>query len=237
MEHIEVASTIVEYVRETHVSMLELVLLAIELCEVLQYGHQNGVLHRDLKPSNILVGNDGRPKVIDFGVAGSLGGDRLPLTLATQAGDILGTLAYMSPEQCGGDARTADARADTYALGAVIYEMFTHAPAFDLSTKTIPDAIQTVIGGMPKLPSSFDAQLRGDLDAIVMKSLEREPARRYQSAADFALDLQAYLDGLPVRARKQTWLYRSERFVRRNWIAIGSLTLVIRFCFRPPWCR
>jgi serine/threonine protein kinase len=227
MEHIEGARTIVEYVRETHVSMRDRVRLAIELCEVLQYGHQNGVLHRDLKPSNILVGNDGRPKVIDFGVAGSLGGDRLPLTLATQAGDILGTLAYMSPEQCGGDARTADARADTYALGAVIYEMFTHAPAFDLSTKTIPDAIQTVIGGMPKLPSSFDAQLRGDLDAIVMKSLEREPARRYQSAADFALDLQAYLDGLPVRARKQTWLYRSERFVRRNWIAIGSLTLVI----------
>lgn len=227
MEHIDGARTIVEYVRDTQLAIPDRVRLAVELCEVLQYGHQNGVLHRDLKPSNILVGSDGRPKIIDFGVAGSLGGDRLPLTLATQAGDMLGTLAYMSPEQCGGDARTADARADTYALGAVLYEILTLEPAFDLRSKALPDAIQTVVAGVPRLPSMLEPALRGDLEAIVMKALERDPARRYQSAAAFAQDLQAFLEGAPVRARKQTIFYRSERFLRRHWLPVAIAGTVL----------
>ena len=220
MEHIEGARTVVEYVRATNASLQRRVALAIELCEVLQYGHQNGVLHRDLKPSNVLVGSDERLKVIDFGVAGSLGGDKLPLTLATKVGDILGTLAYMSPEQCSGQGKSADARSDTYAIGAVLYEMFTLTPVFDLRSKSIPDAISSVVAGLPRRAALVNPALRGDLEAIVMKALDRDPSLRYQSAAELTGDLRAYVNGAPVLARRQTIAYRSVRFLRRRWIPV-----------------
>ena len=178
------------------------------------------VLHRDLKPSNVLVGSDERLKVIDFGVAGSLGGDKLPLTLATKVGDILGTLAYMSPEQCSGQGKSADARSDTYAIGAVLYEMFTLTPVFDLRSKSIPDAISSVVAGLPRRAALVNPALRGDLEAIVMKALDRDPSLRYQSAAELTGDLRAYVNGAPVLARRQTIAYRSVRFLRRRWIPV-----------------
>jgi serine/threonine protein kinase len=226
MEHIEGSRTIVEYVREARLTHRERARLAIEVCEIVQYGHQNGVIHRDLKPSNILVGSNGRARVIDFGVASTLGGDRLPLTLATHAGDLLGTLAYMSPDLCGGDASAADARADTYALGAVLYEMLTLEPAFDLRGMAVHEAIRTIREGSPKRASLVQPALRGDLEAIVMKALERLPVLRYQSPASLAADLQAFLDGGPVGARKQTVLYRLQRYVERRWIPLAIASSV-----------
>ena len=221
MEYIEGAQTIVEFARETTAPLRARVALAIELCDVLQYGHQRGVLHRDLKPSNVLIGQDARLKVIDFGVAGSLGSNALPVTHATHAGDILGTIAYMSPEQCSGDHRVPDARSDTYALGTVIYELLTLAPAFDVRSKSIPDAIQLVVGASPRRASMVNPSLRGDLEAILMKSLEREPERRYQTAAELALDLRAYLSSGTVSARHHTLRYRATRFLCRRWLPVS----------------
>jgi predicted Ser/Thr protein kinase len=226
MEHIEGACTIIEHVRAAALSRNECVKLAIELCVILQYGHQNGVLHRDLKPSNLLVGSNKQLKVIDFGVARSFGADQHPLTLATRAGDLFGTLAYMSPEQCGGDGRTVDARSDIYALGTVLYEMLTLKPAIDLDAKGVPEAVRAVVQAEIIRPSVLQPDLRGDLEAIVMKALERDPALRFQSATEMALDLEAFLRGDAVGARRQTVLYRSERFLRKHWIpAIGVLSL------------
>ena len=226
MEHIEGARTVIEHVRATALSRDDCVKLAIELCAILQFGHQNGVLHRDLKPSNILVGSNKQIKVIDFGVARSFGGDQHPLTLATRAGDLLGTLAYMSPEQCGGDGRTVDARSDIYALGTVLYEMLTLTPAIALGAKGVPEAVRAVVQAEIIRPSILRPELRGDLEAIVMKALERDPALRFQSATEMASDLEAFLRGDAVRARRQTVLYRSERFLRKHWLsAFGVLAL------------
>ncbi len=226
IELVEGARTIVDYAATGQLPLAERVALAAALCDIVQYGHQNGVLHRDLKPSNILIGPDDCIKVIDFGVSSCASGPLEPLTVATQVGDIVGTLAYMSPEQCGRDSQAVDARSDVYALGAVLYEVLTQRPALDLREKSLAAAVQAVVEGTPRLPSTVDPGLRGDLDAIVMKALELDPARRYQTPQAIAVDLRAHLTGFPVSARRQTPLYRAQRFTRRRWFPISAAAAV-----------
>ncbi len=226
MELVEDARSIVDYAATKQLSLIKRVRLAADLCDIVQYGHQNGVLHRDIKPSNILIGQDGSIKVIDFGVSSCASGPLEPLTAATQAGDIVGTLAYMSPEQCGRDAQAVDARSDVYALGAVLYEVLTQRPALDLREKSLAAAVQAVVESAPQLPSTTDPALRGDLDAIVMKALELDPARRYQTPQAIAEDLRAHLSGFPVSARRQTALYRARRLVRRRWLPTSAAAAV-----------
>lgn len=226
MEYIEKARTITAYGRERFLDARSRLEMFVVVCEAVQHGHQNGVIHRDLKPGNILVDSDGRPKVIDFGVARSSESRRPFETQYTEMGQLIGTLNYMSPEQCvGGGA--IDVRTDVYSLGVVLYELLCGAPPHDLSTLPIPEALRVVLQDTPRRPSSVNAAFRGDIDAIVMKAIEKEPARRYQTASEFAADVKRCLESQPIQARPATTIYQLRKFAQRNRGLVGGAAAVV----------
>ena len=217
-----------------------------EVCSGVQHAHQKGVIHRDLKPSNILVTEvDGRPfpKIIDFGIAKALASGGIEaMTFATQANFILGTPHYMSPEQIE-DVGSVDTRSDIYALGTVLYEMLTGHPPFAEMTKqgqTRQEFWRIIRDKNPPRPStSFTtrtvaapvrakevrmdvSKLPADLDWIALRALEKEPQRRYQSAAEFAADLQCFLDGAPVSAHPPSTAYIASRWIKRHRVAFAA---------------
>jgi WD40 repeat protein/serine/threonine protein kinase len=231
--------------------------LFIPICHALQHAHQKGIIHRDLKPSNILVTLiDGKPvpKVIDFGVAKATGADGklTESTLATQLGFVVGTLEYMSPEQAGvRGAGDIDTRADIYSLGVILYELVTGLRPLDAkrlksaalaemirivqeeepskpSTRLISHASLPALAALRKTqPSKLMALLRGELDWIVMKCLEKDRERRYATANALGRDIQRYLADEPVEARPPTARYRLRKFVIRHKRPVLAATLVM----------
>ncbi|MFO0983385.1 MAG: bifunctional serine/threonine-protein kinase/formylglycine-generating enzyme family protein [Planctomycetota bacterium] len=194
--------------------------LMLKVCDAVHHAHQKGIIHRDLKPQNILVGASGQPKILDFGVAKATDADHHLATQRTQVGQILGTLAYMSPEQASGNPDEVDTRADIYSLGVVLYELLANRLPFDVRGKPIADAAR-IIREQDAVPLGRVARaLRGDLDTIVAKALEKDRARRYQAASDLAADLQRFLNQETVLARPVTRTYRLRKFVRRNRAAV-----------------
>ena len=204
--------------------------LLVDVCRAVHHAHLRGIVHRDLKPGNILVDGSGAPRVLDFGIARLVeeAGPGL-----TEAGQVLGTVPYMSPEQFGGDSRAIDARSDVYALGAIAYELFSgRLPHPRLGDSTLFEAVDIVRNERPAPLDTVAAGARGDLAVVVMKALEAEPERRYASAAEFAADLLAVLEHRPVQARAPTRTYLLRRFVRRHRalsaaIATTALILVV----------
>ena len=220
------------------------------VCRAVQHAHQNGVIHRDIKPSNILVGVvDGQavPKVIDFGIAKALEGSLTGHALVTEARQMLGTPPYMSPEQADLGERSVDTRSDIYALGVVLYELLTggtpldsarleHTPLGDLQRLICDTAVEkpstrvkrlgeradaaSWVGAMER--SSLRRRLRGELDWIVMKALEKDRDRRYQSAAEFADDVDRYLSGRAVLAGPPSKAYVLRTFVRRHRLGLAA---------------
>ncbi len=188
--------------------------LLVDVCGAVQHAHQRGVIHRDLKPANILVDSSGQVRVLDFGIA-RLVDDAGPGM--TEVGQILGTVPYMSPEQLGGDSRRIDARSDVYALGVLAYQLIAgRLPHPRLTDSTLFAAVDIVRNERPPPLGTLAAHARGDLETVVMKSLETEPARRYASADAFANDLVAAIEHRPVQARAPTAAYLARRFVRRH---------------------
>lgn len=212
-----------EYVRGTDLAshctlkalpLRERLRLLVEICAAVHHAHTRGVIHRDLKPGNILMDPEGRPKVLDFGVAHVASDEREPMTVA---GQVLGTLTYMSPELLGGAALNADPRSDVYSLGAIAYELVGGAPPYPaLANSTILAAIDLVRSGAPPRLSALAPVARGDLETIVMKALAADPAQRYGSAAELGADLQRYLQDRPIEARPPTAMYVTRLFVRRH---------------------
>jgi eukaryotic-like serine/threonine-protein kinase len=234
MEYVN-GPAITAYVRARGLSLRDRLKLFLQVCNAVAFAHQRGIIHRDLKPSNVLVTSDvgppGHVKVIDFGIAKALHGSVAASPL-TAGGELLGTLAYMSPEQLRGDATSTDTRTDIFALGVLLYEIVAERPASDPER-----GIEGIIGlqdedrGAKRL--ARDIRGRGpDLSAIVERAVAPDPERRYDSVRGLGEDVQRCLDGRPVLARRGSWLYVSSKFVRRHRAASA---LAVLLCTVSAW--
>jgi non-specific serine/threonine protein kinase/serine/threonine-protein kinase len=197
--------------------------LMARVCEAVHHAHQRGIIHRDLKPGNILVDESGQPKVVDFGVARVIDSDA-QATGQTDVGRLVGTLAYMSPEQVA-DASKLDARSDVYALGVIVYELLAGRLPYTVS-RTLLEAVQTIREEDPAPLSSISRSYRGDIETIVAKALEKDKARRYASAADFAGDIGRYLADKPIVARPSSTTYQVQKFARRHKALVAGVAAV-----------
>lgn len=198
------------------------------ICDAVQHAHTRGVMHRDLKPGNIMVTDEGAPKVLDFGVARSVGAERNQDTLQTDAGQLIGTLPYMSPEQLSGDPHGADTRADTYALGVILYELLSGRTPHETSGLGLLEAAEVIRAGPGVRLATLDPKYRGDIDIMVRKALETDRERRYQTAAEFGEDIRRYLQGQTITARPASAVYQLSRVAKRHMPAtIASAAALI----------
>ena len=198
--------------------------LMARVCEGVQHAHQRGIIHRDLKPGNILVDETGQPKILDFGVARTIDSDAR-MTHQTDAGQIVGTLAYMSPEQVLADPMELDTRSDVYALGVVLYQMLAQRLPYKISSR-LHEAVRTIQEHEPKPLSTVSSAYRGDIETIVGKALEKDKARRYSSAAEFAADIRRYLHDEPIMARPASTIYQLHKFARRHKALVFGVAAV-----------
>lgn len=251
MEYIPGATTITDYARSHKLPLIDRLRLFLDVCDAVQHGHQLGVIHRDIKPGNILVAEaaaqeatlvetplqssfatarlTGRPhptpKIIDFGVARSVDPAQAVITRDSDLGRLVGTLNYMSPEQCSESAEV-DIRCDVYALGVVLYQLIAERLPYDLGRVPLPKAIQIITHDSPPPLSRFAPESRGDLEAIVGMALEKEPHRRYASVAALATDVRRYLADQPIEARPATTITQLRKFARRNRAVVAGVAAV-----------
>jgi eukaryotic-like serine/threonine-protein kinase len=228
MEYIE-GEPIDAYAARRELSVEDRLRLFLPVCGAVAYAHQHLVVHRDIKPLNILVTPEGAPKLLDFGIAKVLQ-DGAEET-STVTGMRLLTPEYASPEQVEG--RHATTVSDVYALGVVLYELLTGRLPYRFRSRTPLDVVEAVRTTDPERPSAVGGseklrrRLRGDLDTILLTALRKEPDRRYPSVEQLATDLRRHLDGLPVRARPDTFGYRAGKFVRRNRVSVAAGIVVV----------
>ena len=219
-----------EFVKRGKLGVKDIFALVAKVAHALQFAHQKGVIHRDIKPANVLVDANGQPKILDFGIARLNEPQAQVLAQQTRFGQIIGTLAYMSPEQMSASSN-ADVRSDVYALGIVLYELLTGELPIKISTTSLLDAIKLLAEGKRKALSELRPNLRGEVELIVNTAVNRELNQRYDSAASFANDLENYLNHRPLKAQKPNFSYVLAKFVRRNRALAAAFTLAIASLF------
>jgi eukaryotic-like serine/threonine-protein kinase len=193
--------------------------------DAVAYAHRRGVIHRDLKPGNILVGPDGVPKVVDFGLASLAESDAA--TRLTVSGQVLGTLPYIAPEQLERETDVADTRADVYALGVILHELLTGRLPVEVSSLPAALAIQRLREAEHEDPAARDPSLRGDLATIIVRATAREPDQRYQTVDELTGDLRRFLADEPILARRPTVRQRVRRFVKRNPALVAGCVVAV----------
>ncbi|MDB4739203.1 serine/threonine-protein kinase [Akkermansiaceae bacterium] len=252
MEHVE-GVCITDYCDTNRLGLPERLTLFIQVCEAVQHAHQKGVIHRDIKPNNILVGlSEGKPrvKVIDFGIAKATGPSLTEKTLFTAQGMLIGTPAYMSPEQAEMSGADIDTRSDVYSLGILLYELLVGEPPFHpkrllqagygeilrIIREEQPQKLSeksTTIGDLSEIAASreldeltLSKRLNGDLDWITLKALEKDRTRRYSTIQEFAADVSRHLNNEPVTAGPPSFRYSFKKFVRRNRVGVSATAAI-----------
>lgn len=222
MELINDALPITAYADRHTLDLRDRVRMFIAVVDAVHHGHLHGIIHRDLKPGNILVDRDGRAKVIDFGVARTTEARATSLTRAADSHQLIGTLNYMSPEQCSPGA-DIDSRTDVYALGVILYELACRQLPHQLADVPLPLAIQTILQSAPPRPVLGDR----DLEAIILKAIAKSPDHRYDSASALSTDLRRWLEGEAIEARPPTALDQCRRFAHRNHALVVASAAVL----------
>ena len=245
---------ITDYCDKHRLTIKERLGLVMQVCEGVQHAHQKAIIHRDLKPSNVLVeevDNKPVPKIIDFGLAKAAGPRLTEMTMFTEAGAMLGTPDYMSPEQADRNERNIDTRTDVYSLGVILYELLVGALPFGSrelreagmeamlqkiseqeplrpSTKlrSLGESAKDSAGKRREEPESLERHLRGELDWITIKALEKDRTRRYGSPSDLAADIQRHLQNQPVLAGPPSATYRASKFIRRHTAGLAAVVLL-----------
>ncbi|MGB0714674.1 MAG: protein kinase domain-containing protein, partial [Phycisphaerae bacterium] len=212
--------------------------LFARICDGVHYAHLKGIVHRDLKPANVLVsipqthsqhlsGSSrfpihGEPKILDFGIARLTDSDVQATTLVTSVGELVGTVGYMSPEQASGDPTQVDIRSDIYALGMILFELLADRKPYELGASML-EAVRVIQEDEPPRLGSIRTVLRGDIETIVGKCLEKDPGLRYQSAADLSADIRRHLSDEPILARAPSAFYQVRKFTRRHRLVVGGV--------------
>jgi serine/threonine protein kinase/Flp pilus assembly protein TadD len=246
---------ITDYCDGEKLSIRERLELFVQVCQAVQHAHHKGIIHRDIKPTNVLItlhGGDAVPKMIDFGVAKAIGQQLTERTLFTGLAQFVGTPLYMSPEQAGLSGQDLDTRSDIYSLGVLLYELLSGVTPFDAGRlraaalgeiqriireeeppmpsarlSSLGDSVTAVSANRLSDPRKLVHSVRGELDWIVMKCLEKDRGRRYETANDFAADLKRYLTDQPVEACPPSAWYRFGKFARRNRASLGTAGLIM----------
>ncbi|MFH0983142.1 MAG: protein kinase [Planctomycetota bacterium] len=246
MEYIE-GRSLSAYLAQNPLTVDNMLRLFQKICAAVNYAHEHGVIHRDLKPSNILIDDAGEPHVVDFGLAKTSRADLADTAPVTVTGEFVGTWAYASPEQIKGDLELIDTQTDVYALGMMLYEVLTGGRPYAVDGPW-SEVLHNIAEVEPAKPFTRDRRIDGEVQTIVLKALAKEPQRRYASAGEMGGDLARYLDGLPIRAKRDRPVYIVRKRIRHAtarhtlaayigvfvlaW-ALSFVSLTVRFPFRP----
>jgi len=214
-----------EYIHANPLKLRDKLHLFARICDAVGHAHQRGVIHRDLKPSNILVDGDGEPHILDFGLAKAGGLGDMTTSITAQ---IVGTPAYMSPEQAAGDPTGIDTRTDIYSLGVILYEILTRRMPYETNV-AIGQVLHHIAHTEPTPPNRIDPKVGGELALITMKALEKRKENRYQSVDAFVADIRHFLAGEPISARPASTFYLLTKAAGRHKVAVIIGALVIAF--------
>ncbi len=210
------------YVTEQQLGTRQILDLFRKICAAVNYAHQRGVIHRDLKPSNIFIDAAGEPHILDFGLAKfrEEEGEGLEATQLSMPGQVMGTLPYMSPEQAAGALREQDTRSDVYALGVILYQLLTGRFPYPVTGK-LHDVVRNIIETQPEKPSATDRKIDNEVQTIVLRALAKEKDRRYQSAGELGRDIELYLRGDPIEAKRDSTVYVLRKMAYRHRVGLG----------------
>ncbi|MCK4659224.1 MAG: protein kinase [Phycisphaerae bacterium] len=225
------------YVADAKPTIREILGLFEQICEAIDYAHKHGVIHRDLKPGNVLIDTEGKPHILDFGLAKAM--DRVEsqetqMTQLSMPGQIMGTLPYLAPEQASGVPEAIGIPVDVYALGVMLFEVFTGTLPFDPAGSP-SDVVRRILEQPPPAPSSLSDRVGHELETIILKAMEKDQSHRYHSAREMGEDLRRYLEGDPILANRLSGLYVLRKKVRKHWLRVGLAGCLLLMTLVVVW--